>query len=108
MIWETSLPEFVAVTLVLGGAGAWLIGRSVARAWLPVANAAVAALPLAAAVRFIHFALFGGTLLSARYYAIDAVILVAVAIAGHRTSRRRQMRRQYPWLAHDAAAAREG
>jgi hypothetical protein len=95
---EASLVEFLVVTVVLGGAGAWLTGRAMASVWRPAWLAALAMLPLAAAVRFIHFALFQGPLLAADRYLLDLVILVAVALAGHRRTRARRMCETYPWL----------
>jgi hypothetical protein len=53
---------------------------------------------LAGAVRFIHFALFHGTLLSLHYYIVDAVVLLAIGLVGYRYYRTRQMTTQYRWL----------
>jgi hypothetical protein len=36
------------------------------------------------AVRFIHFALFGGTLLSLHYYVVDSAICLAFGFLGFR------------------------
>jgi hypothetical protein len=49
-------------------------------------------------VRFIHFALFDGTLLSLPGYALDTAVAIAFATAGFRTMRTRQMARQYGFL----------
>lgn len=98
VIWEVSLPEFVFVTLILGGGAAWLTSRAVALQWHRPLKAMFWMIPLAAAVRFIHFALFSGTLLSIQFYVIDLVILVIIALLGHRYTRSRQMWRRYPWL----------
>ena len=86
------------VTVVLGGGAAALTGRATALAWQPPSRAALAMLPLAAADRFIHFALFGGTLLSAQAYARDLALFVAVSLLAWRATRTAQMVRQYPWL----------
>jgi hypothetical protein len=53
---------------------------------------------LGGAQRFIHFALFGGTLLSEYYYAVDTVIAIAFALLGFRFARARQMAQQYGFL----------
>jgi hypothetical protein len=53
---------------------------------------------LGMAIRFIHFALFDGTLLSLHYYIADTVFLAAFAWAGWRYTRTRQMTTQYYWL----------
>ncbi len=98
LIWEISPAEFVFVSVLLGGGAAYLAGRGIAKSWEPAWKAAVWMVPLAAAVRFIHFALFSGTLASAHYYAVDLAILVVLALAGHRRTMARQMVRQYGWL----------
>ena len=62
------------------------------------APVAFAVLILAGAVRFIHFALFEGTLLSLHYYLIDAVVILIIGSLGFRYNRARQMTTQYRWL----------
>jgi len=79
LIWEVSLGEFVFVTLILGGGAAWLAGRGVALSWDPMWKAAVWMAPLAAVVRFIHYALFSGNLLTLHFFLVDLVILVVMA-----------------------------
>ena len=59
---EDSLGVFLLVTVILGGGAAALAGRAVALTWRPWWQVVVYMLMLAAAVRFFHFALFGGTL----------------------------------------------
>lgn len=98
LIWEISLPEFIFVTLILGGGSAWMSGRSIASGWQPFWHAALWMLLLGAAVRFIHYALFSGSLLTLHYYAVDTAILMAVAALGHRATRARRTSRQYSWL----------
>jgi uncharacterized RDD family membrane protein YckC len=49
-------------------------------------------------VRFIHFALFHGTLLTLHYYLVDTVVLMAFAYVGWRYTRTGQMTTQYRWL----------
>lgn len=95
---DTGLIVFLLLTVMLGGAGAWRIGEAVASGWSPAWRAALAAALLAAAVRFLHYALFAGPLLSLPNYLIDATILIAIALVGWWTKRRRQMLVQYPWL----------
>lgn len=98
LIWEISLPEFLFVTVFLGGGAAWLAGRAVAGGWEPAWKAALWMPPLAAAVRFIHYALFSGSLLTLHFFLVDLAILIALALAGHRTRMAAQMTRQYDWL----------
>ncbi len=95
---EGSLGVFVLVTIALGGGGAWLTGRAIAATWRPLWQVSLYSLLLALAVRFFHFALFGGTLLSFHYYVIDATICMGLGIAGFRQRRAQQMVEQYHWL----------
>ena len=55
-------------------------------------------LPLAAGVRFLHFALFEEPLDPARLV-LTALLLMLFGFAGFRTTRQRQMAQCYPWLA---------
>ncbi|HEY9057652.1 MAG TPA: hypothetical protein VIN77_10920 [Aurantimonas sp.] len=103
LLWEVALPEFLFVTVILGGGGAWMIGRSTALTWSGWGVMAFYVLLLTFAVRFIHFSLFGGsfflplsTLGVALYYAvIDYIVLFALAAGGRSYMRNRQMSRQY-------------
>jgi hypothetical protein len=114
LLWEVALPEFLFVTFVLGGGGAWMIGRSTALNWNGWGLMAFYLLLLNVAVRFIHFSLFGGsfflpfsTLGTASYYAfIDYVVLFAFAATGRSIMRNRQMARQYGFL-HGTATGRK-
>lgn len=98
VLWETSFGVFLLVTVFLGGGAAALTGRAVAMTWRPIATLVVYIVLLTAAVRFIHFALFAGTLLSLHYYLVDLVVLLFFAGIGFRTTRVRQMTGQYSWL----------
>ncbi|MFD1704486.1 DUF6867 family protein [Methylopila henanensis] len=98
LIWEISLAEFLFVTVILGGGAAWLAGRALASSWEPAWKAAVWMVPLACAVRFIHFALFSGSLLTLHFLLVDLAILVGLALLGHRATMARKMVRQYPWI----------
>ena len=69
---ENSLGVFVLVTLILGGGAAALAGRAIAATWRPWWQVVVYGFILAAAVRFIHFSLYGGTFLSVHYYLVDS------------------------------------
>jgi hypothetical protein len=95
---EPSFWLFALVTVVMGGWAAWMTGRAMAVTWQPYLLGVAYFLLLAAAVRFIHYALFGGTLLSLHYYVVDALVLVALGSLGFRYTRARQMARQYRWL----------
>jgi lipoprotein signal peptidase len=89
---------FLLITVCLGGGAAWLAGRAMAETWRPMWQAIAYMLLLGGAVRFIHYALAGGTFLSPSAYALDTVVAIGFVVAGFRTMRRRQMARQYGFL----------
>jgi hypothetical protein len=95
---DESFGIFLLVTVVLGGGAAVLAGRAIAATWRPWWQVVVYTLILGAAVRFIHFALFGGTLLSPHYYAVDSAICLVAGLLGFRAARAAQMVRQYRWI----------
>jgi hypothetical protein len=95
---ENSFGVFVLVTIVLGGGAAWLAGRAVAATWRPWWQVVFYMLILGAAVRFIHFSLFGGTLLSLHYYAVDSAVCLIAGFFGFRAARAKQMTTQYRWI----------
>jgi hypothetical protein len=98
LIIERNIVDFLLVSCFLGGGAAFLTGRAVALTWRPIIYLLVYLLLLACGVRFIHYALFEGTLLSAHYFLVDAVILLAFGWLGCRMTRARQMAGQYSWL----------
>jgi uncharacterized protein DUF6867 len=102
---EDAFGVFLLVTVALGGGAAWLTGRAIAQTWRPWWSIVIYTLLLGCAVRFIHFALFGGTLLSAQFYVIDTAVALVFASLGFRVTRRRQMARQYAFL--DASARQD-
>jgi len=89
---------FLLVTVVLGGGAAWLAGRAIASTWRPWWHVAGYMLILGATVRFLHFALFEGTLLSPHYYAVDSVVCLLFGFLGFRMTRVAQMTTQYRWI----------
>jgi len=95
---DETLGIFVLVTIALGGGAAVLAGRAIAATWRPWWQVVIYMLILGGAVRFIHFALFGGTLLSAHYYAIDSTVCLVAGLLGFRAARVAQMVRQYRWI----------
>jgi hypothetical protein len=92
------LPSFLLVTVLLGGGAAWLAGRAIAQTWRPWWSIVAYMLILGLAVRFCHYALFAGTLLSPYYYVVDTIILILMATLGFRGTRDAQMARQYGFL----------
>lgn len=95
---EKTIWLFLLVTVVMGGWAAWMTGRAVAVTWRPLMQLALYVLMLGLVLRFIHFALFQGTLLSLRFFIVDTVVLLVFALAGWRHTRARQMTTQYRWL----------
>jgi len=95
LIWEVTFWEFLFVTCLLAGGAAYLTGRANARVWGDDITLVVYMVLLSAATRFIHFALFDGSLLTPYYYLIDFVVITVIAIFGKRLTRARQMARQY-------------
>lgn len=94
-LWEVTAWEFLFVTVVLAGGAAFLTGRALARTWDTDVKLFLYMILLAAATRFIHFALFGGSLLAGWYYIVDLVVITAIAFLGKRVTRARQMATQY-------------
>ena len=93
-----SLAVFIGMTCVIAGGAAWMTGQALAATWRPAWQAIAYALLLTLADRFLIFALFEGELLSLPGLALDAVVLVAIALTGHRITLAAQMVKQYPWL----------
>ena len=95
---EVSAADFIVVTLVLGGGAAWLSGRAIALTWRPYWHVVAYMAAFALVVRWVHWALFGGTLLSLPFYLVDFVVVLSLATLGYRRLRTRQMTTQYRWL----------
>lgn len=95
---EPTIWLFILVTIIMGGWTAWMTGRAIALTWRPLWQLPLYILMLGLFVRFIHFALFEGTLLSPYYYAIDYAFIILFALASYRFTRAKQMTTQYRWL----------
>jgi hypothetical protein len=89
---------FVLLTVAAGGGAAWRTGQAVAEGWGALWPVVAYTALLSAAVRFLHFALFGGPLLSLPSYLVDLAILLLVALVAHRMRRARHMTEQYGWM----------
>jgi hypothetical protein len=100
MTWlsDDSLRVFLVLTVILGGGAAFLAGRGLARSWKPFGRIFLHMALLAAAVRFFHYALFDGSLLSPYYYLVTYAVLLAAGSLGFRFMRTTQMVTQYRWL----------
>ena len=75
-------------------------GRSFATSWSPLALVLPSALALAAAIHFLHSALFEEDLFSGYYFGVTFVVLLVFAALGYRAKRALQMGSQYRWLFH--------
>ena len=100
MSWlsDDGLRVFLVLTVILGGGAAFLAGRGLARSWKPFWRVFFYMALLAAAIRFFHYALFEGSLLSPYYYLVTYAVLLAASSLGFRTMRTTQMVTQYRWL----------
>ena len=95
---DDGLRVFLALTVIIGGGAAFLAGRGLAKGWKPHWRVFFYMALLAGAVRFFHYALFEGRLLSLYYYLVTYAVLVAAASLGYRMMRTKQRVTQYPWL----------
>ncbi|MSO67611.1 MAG: hypothetical protein EXR03_03970 [Pseudolabrys sp.] len=95
---EDSFGVFLLVTVILGGGAAALSGRAIAETWRPWWQVAAYSFILGVMVRFFHFSLFDGTLLSAHYYLLDSAVCMAFGFLGFRATRAGQMITQYRWI----------
>jgi len=110
----STIPVFVALTLVIFGFAAFMAGQGLATTWRPLWQILPYSLLLAAADRFFTWALFdtGGeaptagaaevaqelSLWSGSAFLVSAVVLIGYCLVGYRLTRVRQMVGQYPWL----------
>jgi small-conductance mechanosensitive channel len=92
---EPSFLLFALLSILMGGWAAWRAGRSIAQAWKGAPYLIPTALALGMGVRFLHFALFDGTLLSAHYWLVDSACALFLAFLGWRFERANAMARQY-------------
>lgn len=95
LIWEQSWGVFLLVTVALGGGTAFMTGRAVALGWDALWKLAIYIVLLGFAVRFLHFSLFEGTLLSLHFYLVDLAVLLAIGYVAYVITRSGQMATQY-------------
>ncbi len=98
LIIEDTIPIFLIMTVIIGGGLAYLAGQSLASKWRPMWMAIAYMIPMGLALRFFHYALFNGELLTLHYFIVDTAVLIAFAVLGYRLTKARQMVKQYPWL----------
>jgi hypothetical protein len=89
---------FLGLTVFLFGFIALLTGQAIADHWRPAYYTLIASFGLALADRFLHFALFGGRLLSLSGFLVAWAVLAGAALLAWRLTLVRKMVRQYPWL----------
>ena len=106
-LWsDTGLWAFIVLTIILGGATASAAGRAVAMTWRPMTQVFIYAAILAAAVRFLSYALFEGVFFISPENPVEGlwrwglayVILAAIGALAYRQRRATQMATQYSWL----------
>jgi hypothetical protein len=96
---DSGLLAFCVLT-GLGVLASIATGRSFATSWSPMLLIVPAMVVLAAAVHFLHYALFQENLLSAYYYGVTLLILLIFCALGYRSKRAAQMGSQYRWMFH--------
>ena len=89
---------FLLLTFVVFGWAAFATGNGIASRWQSPVWVAVYCTLLAAAERFVDYALAGGDMLSPGGFFASALILVAIGLVAWRLTQARMMIRQYPWL----------
>ena len=95
---DGTLLEFLFFVVALGGFFGIATGRAIAATWKPILAVVPALLFLAAAVRFLLYALAGDDLFSPYYYLVALVVVAIGGFYGFRSQRAEQMCRQYPWI----------
>lgn len=103
---EDNFGVFFLVTVALGGGAGWLTGRAAAQTWRPVRQVVFYSLLLGLAVRFIHYSLFEGTLLSLHFYLVDSAVCLIAGLLGFRAARTAQMITHYRWINEPAGLLR--
>ncbi len=101
LLWDdmpNGLLHFVFLIVILGGAGAVASGRAVASTWRSYLSVPPYMVVLAAVLRFLNYALFGGDLLSVSGFIIALVLTLVASAYGYRSCRAQQMAMQYSWL----------
>jgi len=99
LIWADSDYGWLAFFVLdgLGAAAAVATGRAFARSWSSQLLVVPAIVALAAAVHFLHYALFQEDLASLYYYLVTLIILLVAALLGYQLMRVKQMTTQYSW-----------
>ncbi len=94
----TTLPVFIAMTVIFGGFAAYMTGQAIANTWRPVFQVIFYCCLLAMACRFLIWGLFQGELLTLSGYLMDVLILQIIGLVSFRRTQVKKMISQYPWL----------
>ena len=99
LIWADGDYGWLAFIVLdgLGAAAAVATGRAFAKSWSARLYIVPAMIALAAAVHFLHFALFQEDLASLYYYLVTFIIVLVAAQLGYQFMRVKQMGTQYSW-----------
>ena len=99
LIWANGDYSWLAFFVLdgLGAAAATATGRAFATSWTSRLLIVPAMIALAAAVHFLHYALFQEDLASLYYYLVSLIILLVAAFLGYQFKRVKQMATQYSW-----------
>jgi hypothetical protein len=97
-ILGTETLPFFGMTIILFGLAAAATGRTLATHWRPAWQVVPAALLLAVADRFLHYALFAAPLDSLSGLLVALAVLGVIMALAYCHARARKMVRQYPWL----------
>lgn len=89
---------FLGTTVFLMGGFSFMTGHALAATWRPWWQTIPYALMLGGVDRFLIYALFNGTLLSATGFLLDTAVLLLISLASYRLTQARKMVNQYPWL----------
>ncbi|WP_298725221.1 DUF6867 family protein [uncultured Ferrovibrio sp.] len=93
-----SIGVFIGLTVILTGGCAFLMGQAIAGTWRPYWQVVPYSLLLAAANRFLAYALFQEQLLAVLPYLVSTAVLWGLATLGYRITLADLMVHQYPWL----------
>ncbi len=101
---------FLLVTVIIGGTAAFLSGRAIAQTWRPYWHIPLYMVPIAASVRFFHYALFHEPMISLQNYIVDFAVVLAAASLGYRIAARPPDGAAVPLAVppHGAAALAQG
>lgn len=94
----SSLGVFVGLNVILFGIASWMTGRALAQAWKSLWPTLPYSLLLGLGSRFLTYALFEGSFLSARGYVISTGVLWLIMFVAYLLNRAGLMIRQYPWM----------